>query len=69
MLGEFFKALETEGGQMAVTIFMILWLGTIAFIMHQTGHDPAETGKVLLSNAFTGLMTLLITKLGGKKQP
>jgi hypothetical protein len=32
--------------------------------MHVTKHDPQETGRVLISNAFTSLMTLLLAKLG-----
>ncbi len=59
--------LETEGGKMAVIIFMLLWLSAIAVGMVLSGHTPQETGRVLLSNAFTGLMTLLIAKLGDKK--
>jgi hypothetical protein len=58
--------LETEGGKLAVIIFMLVWLSTIAVWMHLSGHDPQETGRVLLSNAFTSLMTLLLAKLGGK---
>ena len=56
--------LESEGGKLAIVIFMLLWLSAIATFMHLTGHDPQETGRVLLSNAFTSLMTLLLTKLG-----
>jgi hypothetical protein len=59
--------LESEGGKLAVVIFMILWLSVIAVWMHLTGHDPQETGKVLISNAFTSLMTLLLAKLGASK--
>jgi len=59
--------LESEGGRLAVVVFMILWLSVIAVWMHMTGHDPQATGKVLISNAFTSLMTLLLTKLGEKK--
>jgi hypothetical protein len=61
--------LESEGGKMAVIIFMLLWLSAIAVGMVVSGHTPQETGRVLLSNAFTGLMTLLIAKLGDKKAP
>jgi hypothetical protein len=58
------KFLESEGGKIAVIIFMVLWLSALSFIMHLTKHDPQETGRVLISNAFTGLMTLLLAKLG-----
>ena len=59
--------LESDGGKLAVLIFMLVYLSLLAFIMHLTKHDPQETGKVLLSNAFTSLMTLLLTKLGKDK--
>lgn len=63
-----FKFLESEGAKMAVILFMLIYLSVLAFILHETHHDPAETGRVLLSNAFTSLMTLLLAKLGDKKQ-
>ena len=58
--------LESEGGKIAVIIGMLLWLSVIAVWMVVTGHPPKETGQVLLSNAFTSLMTLLLAKLGDK---
>ena len=58
--------LETEGAKLAVIIFMLVYLSVMAVIMHRTRHDPQETGRVLISNAFTSLMTLLLTKLGDK---
>ena len=61
--------LETEGGKIAVIIFMLLWLSGIAIYLLASGHTPQETGRVLLSNAFTSLMTLLLAKLGDKKAP
>lgn len=63
-----FKFLESEGAKMAVILFMLIYLSSMAFILHETHHDPQETGRVLLSNAFTSLMTLLLAKLGGKTQ-
>ena len=59
--------LETEGGKIAVIIFMLFWLSVIAVYMVVSGHPPQETGKVLLSNAFTSFITLLLAKLGDKK--
>lgn len=56
--------LESEGGKIAVIVSMIVFLAVMAFIMHETHRDPGEESKVLISNAFTGLMTLLLTKLG-----
>jgi hypothetical protein len=58
------QVFETEGGKIAVIIFMVVWLSALAFVMHVTKHDPQETGRVLISNAFTSLMTLLLAKLG-----
>lgn len=58
--------LETEGGKIAVIIGMLIWLSAIAVYMIVSGHAPRETGQVLLSNAFTSLMTLLLAKLGDK---
>lgn len=60
------KFLESEGSKMAIIIFMLVYLSVLAFVLHETHHDPQETGRVLLSNAFTSLMTLLLAKLGGK---
>lgn len=60
--------LESEGGKIAVIIGMLLWLSTIAVYMVVSNHPPKETGQVLLSNAFTSLMTLLLAKLGDKRQ-
>jgi hypothetical protein len=64
---DFFEALNTEGGHLVITIGLILWLSLIATILHMTNHDPAETGRTLLSHAFTALITLLLNKLGNKK--
>jgi hypothetical protein len=61
--------LETEGGKIAVIIGMLVWLTVIAVYMVVAGHPPKETGQVLLSNAFTSLMTLLLAKLGDKVVP
>jgi hypothetical protein len=59
--------LESQGGELAVLIFMAIFISIMAFVMHETGHDPAETGRVLLSNAFTSIMTLLVRRLGAGK--
>jgi hypothetical protein len=58
--------LESEGGKIAVLIGMLFWLTAIAVYMVATGHPPKDTGQVLISNAFTSLMTLLLAKLGDK---
>ena len=58
--------LESEGGRIAVILFMLGLLLGITMILHMTGHDPAETGRTLLSDAFTSLLTLLLAKLGSK---
>jgi len=62
-----FESLHTEGGKLFITLGLLLWLSLIAVVMHFFGKDPNETGRVLLSNAFTSLMTLLLTKLGKEK--
>lgn len=59
-----FAQLETEGGKLLIILVLLFWLSLIAVFMHLYGKDPAETGRVLLSNAFTSLMTLALTKLG-----
>jgi hypothetical protein len=59
-----FKRLGTEGGKLAVIIGMIVYLSAIAVYLHATHSDPQETGRVLISNAITSLMTLLLTRLG-----
>jgi hypothetical protein len=61
--------LESEGGKLAVLIGMLVWLSAIAMYMIISGHPPKDTGQVLLSNAFTSLMTLLLAKLGDKGVP
>jgi len=60
---------ESEGGKIVVIIFMLLWLSVIAVYMVISGHPPKETGQVLLSNAFTSFITLLLAKLGDKGKP
>jgi hypothetical protein len=59
-----FRDLETEGGKLAVIILLLVYLSVMAVYLHATHHDPQETGRVLISNAFTSLMTLLLAKLG-----
>jgi hypothetical protein len=58
-----FSPLETPGGKLALTVALLVWLSVLAFLMHLTHHDPAETGRTLLSNAFTSLLTVLLTQL------
>ena len=60
------KFLESEGGRIAVIITMLALLLVITMVLYMSGHDPAETGRTLLSDAFTSLMTLLLAKLGAK---
>ena len=47
-------------------IGLLVWIGTIAFVMHMTKHDPAETGRTLLTNAFTSLFTAVLVRLKGR---
>lgn len=63
-----FTGLETPGARIVMTVGLVFWLGTLAFVMHITGHDPGETGRTLLSNAFTSLFTLVIAQLSGKAE-
>jgi hypothetical protein len=63
----FLDSLTTPGGKMFVTLALLVWLMVIAFIMHETGHDPAEQGRLLLSNAFTALVAILLGYLGRDK--
>jgi hypothetical protein len=59
----FLDSLTTPGGRMFVTLTLLVWLMILAFTMHETGHDPAEQGRLLLSNAFTALVSILLTYL------
>jgi hypothetical protein len=59
----FLDSLTTPGGRMFVTLTLLVWLMVLAFVMHETGHDPAEQGRLLLSNAFTALVSILLTYL------
>jgi len=59
-----FEAFETEGGKLAVLVGMIFFLAALAAVMHIAGKDPGETGRTLLAQAFTGLMAILLAKLG-----
>ena len=63
-----YTALETEGGKIAILLFVLVVLIALSAVMHILGKDPAETGKTLLSNAFTGVSTLLLTKLSARKE-
>lgn len=54
--------LETQGGKIAVVLLLILYLSMMGFILVRH-NDLQETGRVLISNAFTSLMTLLLTYL------
>ena len=58
-----FETLTTEGGKSAVLLFILLWLSILALVMHLTHHDPQETGRTLMTNAFTSVFTALIAKL------
>lgn len=55
--------LESEGGKLAVVLVMLLVITGCAMVLHMTHHDPADTGRTLMSNAFTALLTLLLAKL------
>jgi hypothetical protein len=56
----FLDSLTTNGGKMFVTLTLLVWLMIMAFAMHETGHDPAEQGRLLMSNAFTALVSTLL---------
>lgn len=60
------QALETEGAKIATLLFLLVFFTVIVFVMHETHHDPAETGRTLISNALTSISTLLLAKLGDK---
>lgn len=59
--------LESEGGKLFVLISLLVWIAVLAMILHMTGHDPQETGRTLMSNAFTSLFTAIMLKLTEKK--
>jgi hypothetical protein len=60
----FVDSLTTEGGKMFVILFFLTFLMVTVAILHFFGKDPAEQGRVLLTNAFTSLMTILLSRLG-----
>ena len=64
----FLDSLTTPGGRMFITLTMIAVIMTLAFVMHESGHDPAEEGRLLLSNSFTALTTILISQLKGENK-
>jgi hypothetical protein len=55
--------LESEGGEKAVVIAMLVWIMAITLFMHMTGHDPKQTGILLLSNSFTALFAIFLKSL------
>lgn len=61
----FLDSLTTPGGKMAVVVSMLVFIVIIVAIAHFRGQDPAEQGKLLLSNAFTALFSTLLGYLGG----
>jgi hypothetical protein len=66
MWASFLKSLETEGGKMAVLIFMLLFLTGVALTLLLTGHTPQEAGRELLTTAFSSLLGILYGRLGTK---
>jgi hypothetical protein len=60
---EFLDSLKTPGGKMFVTLALLIWLMLLSFTMHLLGKDPAEQGRLLLSNAFTALVALMLAHL------
>jgi len=61
----FLDSLTTPGGKMLITLALVVTLMVLAFVMHETGHDPAEQGRLLISNAFTALISILVGQLRG----
>lgn len=60
---------ESEGGKIATVLFMMLTLLVVSMILHMTGHDPAETGRTLLAQTFTGLFLLFVDLIRRKLFP
>lgn len=61
----FLDSLATEGGKLAILVCLLLWVGTLAVVLHS---HLQENGRIILSNAFTALFTAIIMKLqDGKK--
>ena len=58
--------LVTEGGKMAILLSLLMILIVVALVLHETNHDPAETGRTLLSNSFTSVFTAIMLKLTGE---
>lgn len=63
---DFTDSLVSPGGTLLITVLIVFYISVLAFVMVETGHTPAENGRLLLSNAFTAAFTLLMTKLGNK---
>jgi hypothetical protein len=63
---DFTESLTTPGGTMLILLIIVVYISVMAFLLVETGHTPAENGKILLSNAFTAAFSLLLTKLGSK---
>jgi len=59
--------LVSEGGKMAILLSLLVLLIVVAMLLHMTNHDPAETGRTLLSNSFTSVFTAIMLKLSDKK--
>lgn len=62
----FLDSLTTQGGKIAITLFMLIFIVTLVSIAHFEGKDPQEQGRLLLSNAFTALFSTLLGYLGSK---
>jgi len=58
-----FEILETEGGKLFVALVMLSAFLVIAFVLHISGHDPAETGRTLISDAIATLLGVVIGKI------
>jgi len=61
------KFFESDGGKTATVIVLMIFFAVLAALMHMTHHDPGQTGISLLSGTFSALLTLMIARLGTKK--
>jgi hypothetical protein len=59
----FLKNLETDGGKILVTVFLLLFIFTALVVMVLTGHPPGEGGKQLASGGVGSLLGILLIYL------
>jgi len=60
--------LVTEGGKLAILLALLLILMIVSMTLVMSGHPPQETGRTLLSSAFTSVFTAIMLKLTGEKK-